>query len=244
MDSKTARKFYAQRNVVEYYARATMDVGLWESEKIVFQKSFSKDSRILELGCGTGRIAIGLWELGYRYVSGIDLSRRMIKEAKSISKSFDYPIDFSQDDATKLRFDDQSFDGAIFGFNGLMQIPKSQERRKAIKEVARVLKAGSHFVFTTHDRNNPKNKKHWKDEAKLWDDGRQEDYLDEFGDMYRETKLGTMYIHSPLLPEVQADLEAAGFAVESQMARSSIVKEPLRVTSFSDECRFWIARRR
>ena len=244
MDAKTAKKFFNQPNVVEFYSQAANQVGLWESEEVVFQKAFSKDSKLLELGCGAGRIAIGLWEIGYHDIIGIDLSRNMVKEARRIAKMLNYPIDFRHGDATSLSFANNSFDGAIFGFNGLMQIPKKHNRQKAMAEVARVLKPGSYFIFTSHDRNNPKNKKHWQDEAILWNSGQQEDYLDDFGDMYRQTKLGAMYIYSPLLPEVQDDLENAGFVIETQMPRSSIAIEPKRVTDFSDDCRFWVARKR
>ncbi|NBD38051.1 MAG: hypothetical protein GVY10_05735, partial [Verrucomicrobia bacterium] len=75
---EVVREFYDQANVVEHYRRATAAVGLWASEELIFREVFSPGDRILELGTGTGRIAVGLAELGYRNLLGIELSRPMV----------------------------------------------------------------------------------------------------------------------------------------------------------------------
>ena len=60
-------------SVLEHYQEATEKVGLWNSEKIVFSKTFpDKSCKLLELGCGTGRISFGLWRLGYRNLMATD----------------------------------------------------------------------------------------------------------------------------------------------------------------------------
>jgi SAM-dependent methyltransferase len=74
------KAYYDDDNVVEHYRRAVANIGLWKSETAVFKRLFNSDDRILELGAGTGRISIGLAELGYRHLLGIDLSREMIKD--------------------------------------------------------------------------------------------------------------------------------------------------------------------
>ncbi len=243
MDPSVPKSFYRQRSVIDHYAAAANGVGLWLSEEIVFQRLFQKESPLLEVGCGAGRIAFGLWERGYRSITAIDYSKEMVEEAKRLAEWFGYSIDFRYGDATKLKFEDCAFKGAIFGFNGLMQIPRRANRLQAMTEICRVIEIGCHFVFTTHDRASPKNRKYWEEERARWNRGEQQPELDEFGDIYRETEFGTMFIHSPDLTEVREDLKTAGFVVEAEMPRSTLANESQRVRDFSDECRFWITRR-
>ena len=142
-----------------------------------------------------------------------------------------------------LDFGDQTFDGAIFGFNGLMQIPGRARRLQALDEIYRILRPGSWFVFTAHDRHASENSRYWKAESRRWKEGRQEADLLDFGDRVGATQWGDMYIHVPESNEMRADLKKAGFRVEADALRSQLADEPEIVKQFSDECRFWIAQR-
>ena len=104
VNSEKVRDFYDDPDVVNHYRRATANIGLWKSEQIVFERVFDKDARILDLGTGTGRIAIGLAEIGYNHVLGIELSREMAKEARRIARVMELSVYFRQGDATKLNF--------------------------------------------------------------------------------------------------------------------------------------------
>lgn len=243
MKKADVRKYYSQQDVVEHYARATAEVGLWISEEKIFQKVFSPDDRILELGCGTGRIAIGLFELGYRKVFATDYSRKMIGRARSLAELLNYPVDFGVQDATDLDFAEEVFDGAIFGFNGLMQIPGSDGRQKAMREIFRVLRPGAWFVFTAHDRHASEHPGYWKAETRRWQMGKQDPDLMDFGDRIGGTPWGDLYIHVPDANTIRAELKKAGFRVEVDVLRSKVAEETSEVRRFSDECRFWIAQR-
>lgn len=244
MEPESVRHYFEQASVVDHYSRGANNVGLWRSEEALFNLYFNRDDSLLELGTGAGRIAIGLWEIGFRHLIGIDLSRAMIKEARRINQVLEYGIAFHQGDATGLVFDNDQFDGAIFGFNGLMQIPGRQRRQQAIREIFRVLVPGAFFIFTTHDRQSSRHRNYWKTEEKLWREGRQDPDLLEYGDVRWDTpEGGSMFIHSPLSEDVRSDLKAAGFSVERDVLRSAIGPEPENVREFSDDCRFWIARK-
>ncbi len=245
MEIAEAQTYFRQTTVVDHYSRAVARVGLWNSEEKIFQRLFQPEQSLLELGCGAGRIAIGLWELNYRHVLGTDYCPEMVAEARRINQVLEYGVPFQQADATHLPFDDEQFDGAIFGFNGLMQIPGRSNRQRAMFEIARVIKPGSWFVFTGHDRNRHGRKSFWKEEHKLWVKGRQNPMIEEFGDLYYEADEGYwMYIHAADSAEVQADLEQAGFRVDVSALRSEICMEPAEVREFSDDTRFWIAQKR
>jgi ubiquinone/menaquinone biosynthesis C-methylase UbiE len=243
MDADLVKSYYASEDVLSHYMRATNNVGLWESEKIMFTKYFSKEQNLLELGTGTGRIAFGMERMGFRSIMGVELSKDMVKEAQRIAKVIKSGVSLRQGDATKIKFEDNYFDGAIFGFNGLMQIPKRENRRKAISEVLRVIKPEGYFIFTTHDRNNPRRTSYWKKQKALWDRGDQDPRLDDFGDRFEETPLGDLYIHIPIPEEIREDLKSVGFKVLSDSLRSNICRENPAVQDFSDECRFWVAQK-
>lgn len=242
MDKDALQAYFEDEAVLDLYGRATANIGLWHSEEMVFQKYFQPEDRILEIGCGTGRIALGLHELGYRHLLGIDLSRGMVKRARHLATVLEYPVSFQVGDATRLKFDDGLFDGAIFGFNGLMQIPGRAARRRALSGIRRVVRPGGYFVFTTHDRDHFSSGESWEAEAARWETGRQDPALEEFGDRIVQSPIGTYYIHIPSSEEIAADLVETGWDLRAHAMRSEIVNEPAEVREFSDDCRFWAAR--
>jgi len=242
-DSEKVKAFFDDPAVVDHYRRATANVGLWLSEEVVFRSVFQPEDRILELGCGTGRIAIGLAELGYRHILGIDQARNMVREARRINKVLELSASFQHGDATRLKFEDGLFDGAIFGFNGLMQIPGRENRRQALREINRVLRSGGLFVFTSHDQSNPRHQQFWLDERQRWADARQQPELVEFGDRLEKTELGWSFMHVPSREEVLADFQATGWLHEWDGMRSDISRESPATREFSDDCRFWVARK-
>lgn len=238
------QKYYSSNTVIEHYIEATQEVGLWKSESIIFSKSFAdKSESLLELGCGTGRISFGLEKLGYQKITASDFSKKMILHARKLSRSLKSKINFHRQDATKLSYKDESFDGVIFGFNGLMQIPGKQNRENAIIEAFRVLRPGGNFIFTAHDRSLPKWKKFWANEQKRWREEKQDPSLLEFGDRFEETSRGKLYLHVPSVSELRIDLQKCGFSVVGDFLRSKIADEDIKTQKYSDECRFWICRK-
>ena len=245
VSSSEILNYFSDSSVLEHYQKATEQVGLWDSEKIVFSKTFADlELNLLELGCGAGRISFGLWKRGYTNLMASDFSKPMIKRARILNKKLKTEITFQVEDATALSFSNDSFDGAIFGFNGLMQIPGRKNRFQAMQEIQRVLKPGSFFVFTTHDQSMPKWKKFWALERKKWKKGEQNPELLEFGDRFEETPRGKLYIHVPDVGDIRSDLQAAGFSVERDIVKSKICEESKLVNEYSDDCRFWIARKK
>jgi ubiquinone/menaquinone biosynthesis C-methylase UbiE len=244
VDDKIVLSYFEGRGVLDHYEEATRRIGLWASEELVFRKCFQdQKTEILELGCGVGRISFSLWMLGYGNLTASDVSNKMVRRALNIQKERSSEINFLQSDATQLSFDNNSFDGVIFGFNGLMQIPHRANRKKAMQECFRVLRPNGKFVFTSHDRSLPKWKKFWENERKKWKIGSQDKALLEFGDRYGDTANGKLFIHVPDTSDIRKDLKEAGFLLERDVLRSRVAEESQMVKDFSDECRFWIARK-
>ena len=243
MDVKNVKAYFDSDGVVDDYAKASVELGLWASEEKIFTRLFAPDDSLLELGCGAGRIAFGLYELSYRNLLATDYARAMVGKTRDLAKRLDYTIHCRLADATRLDFEDEIFDGAIFGFNGLMQIPKSVQRERALNEVFRVLRPGAWFVFTTHDRDCSTCRDFWEAETLRWECGTEKPELEDFGDRTEPTDHGLHFMHVPTASEMQLLLNKVGFHIEVSVMRSELGKESAEVESFSDDCRFWIVKK-
>lgn len=243
MDGKEVKAYFEDAGIVEHYARAAARLGLWRSEEKVFTRLFGREDSLLELGTGAGRIAIGLHELGYRNLLATDYARPMVQRARDLCKVLEYPIPFHVADARELQFEDGVFDGAIFGFNGLMQIPTAEERGQALREIFRVLRPGAWFAFTTHDRERSAHRDFWEAEHVRWAQGQQAVDLERFGDRAEPAAGGVHFMHVPTVAEMQAFLMDSSFRIEATAMRSELGAEPEEVEAFSDDCRFWVVRK-
>jgi ubiquinone/menaquinone biosynthesis C-methylase UbiE len=235
MDRETVLNYFDSDSVVDHYAQAAARLGLWESEEKIFTRVFQRGDSLLELGCGAGRIAFGLHELGYQNIMATDYSAEMIKRARHLCTLLEYNIPLRVCDATELEFEDNVFDGAIFGFNGLMQIPQAAQREQALSETFRVIRPGGWFVFTSHDRDRSPHRGFWMQEERRWQQAEQAAELDDFGDRTESTEDGAHYMHVPSLQEMEVVLERVGFRIEATV----MAHESPEVEDFSDDCRFW-----
>src|SRR5688572_19619974 len=170
----TVRDDFNAINTVLHYTRAAHFIGLWKSELALIERYFpDKGARLLEAGCGAGRVAVGLWHQGYRHITAFDFASELVEQAVNLAEEQGIAgITFLQADATDPdiahALDDKCFDGALFMFNGLMQIPGRENRRAALRGLHRACRPGAHFLFTTHDREDPKDLKEWAQEAERW----------------------------------------------------------------------------
>jgi ubiquinone/menaquinone biosynthesis C-methylase UbiE len=95
---------------------------------------------VLELGVGTGRVAVPLTERGYA-MTGIDVSEKMLAVLDAKSSAVEAQVA----DATNLPFGDASFDAVLaVDFFHLVS-----EWRRAVDEAVRVLRPGGRIVLST-----------------------------------------------------------------------------------------------
>lgn len=98
-------------------------------------------SRYLEIGVGTGRIALPIADRGFD-VYGIDISFEMLEKLRE--KAGDQtPIRIAVADATSLPFDDDSF-GSAYAVHVLHLI---EGWKDAVRELARVVRPGGLLLF-------------------------------------------------------------------------------------------------
>ncbi len=245
----TVRDDFNAINTVLHYTRAAHFIGLWKSELALIDRYFpGKSARLLEAGCGAGRVAVGLWHQGYRDIVAFDFASELVEQAINLAQEQGIDgITFLHADATDLTtcplVHDKPFDGVLFLFNGLMQIPGRENRRRALGQLHRVCRPGAHFIFSTHDRDDPADLKEWAKEAERWAKGTQNPRLLEFGDRYFSDDTGNTFMHLPDRKEVLADLAATGWTHVHDRTRNELASETPKVRNFSDNCRFWVAQK-
>lgn len=101
----------------------------------LFKKYVDLDKKILDYGCGYGRVLKELYDHGYNNLLGVDFSSEMIHRAKEL-----YPyIDFNLIDGDTLNFDDESFDSIVL-VAVLNCIHEEEKQVRLMKELYRVLK--------------------------------------------------------------------------------------------------------
>ena len=101
--------------------------------------ALGEEGPILEVGIGTGQVALPLREAGRRIV-GIDLSRPMLDVL--LAKDADRHVPVVEGDATAMPFHDDAFTGAYLRWV-LHLIP---DWRAAVGEIARVVGPGGVFI--------------------------------------------------------------------------------------------------
>ena len=143
-----------------------------------------KNLKILDVGTGAGFFAILLSKLGHK-VTGIDMSEKMLVEAKKISADFGCKIDFLKMDAQVLEFADKSFD-VVISRNLTWTLPDAME---AYREWSRVLKIGG--MMLNFDSDNGKINFEKKSDTKDVHAGIDDKLLAECNDIKNSLRITT-----------------------------------------------------
>jgi len=109
-------------------------------------------ARVIDLGCGTGRVAIPLAQLGYR-VTAVDLSEEMLRVAGEKAAAAGVRLDRIRANVVELDgLRDGPFDTALCMFATLGMVAGAEARRRVVANAYRVLRPGGVFVLHVHAR--------------------------------------------------------------------------------------------
>jgi SAM-dependent methyltransferase len=114
--------------------------------------AFPVPGRLIDLGCGTGRLCVHFAAKGYDCL-GVDLSRPMLAKAAENATAAGMHVEWRHANLIDLdALPAASFDYAACLFSTLGMVRGPVNREKVLANVVRVLKPGGRFVLHVHNR--------------------------------------------------------------------------------------------
>ena len=119
----------------------------------LFKRLVPREAKVIDIGCGYGRTCNTLYDLGYRHLLGLDISRKMVARGRTV-----YPhlaLDALTPDAWSAHA--ESVDAVIL-FAVLTCIPTNNGQTALMDNIAAILKPGgivyiSDYWLQADDRN-------------------------------------------------------------------------------------------
>jgi SAM-dependent methyltransferase len=153
LESAQANRRWWDANATDYYAEHGDVLGdadlLWCPEGLREADARLlgdvRDRDVLELGCGAAQGARWLVDQGAR-VTAFDVSWGQLQVARELDRRAGTAVRTVQADAQQLPFRDAAFDVVASAFGA---IPFVSDALGTFREVARVLRPGDRFVFST-----------------------------------------------------------------------------------------------
>jgi len=123
--------------------------GYYETIKMLVGEHITKDSKVLDLCCGTGNITLAVAKRA-KEVIGLDASEGMLSKARNKARRRGIGnVRFVHGDVKeKLDFEDGSFDMVTAGFSVPTNVPLFQDKNQdVIEETHRVLKRNGKLIL-------------------------------------------------------------------------------------------------
>lgn len=125
--------------------------GLKIWEKDVVSRFFPEKVTILDIGCGTGREAFSLHDMGFK-VTAIDIADYRIETAKQLASASNRNIEFLLTNGLDLPFESNTFDIIIIWSQTFGLFYEEENKMHILKECNRVLKNSGILSFSGHEK--------------------------------------------------------------------------------------------
>ncbi len=133
----------AQRETRASFAPAAIFSTIAAAKLVKFAQ-IAPRQRVLDIGCGTGVVAITAARRGAK-VSALDLTPALLERARKNASIANVDVAFIEGDAEALPYPDGSFDVVLSQFGHIF----APRPAVAVREMLRVLKVGGRVAFST-----------------------------------------------------------------------------------------------
>jgi SAM-dependent methyltransferase len=140
---ESVRAKYSQPPDVARYAAGPAGLEPWEEE--IVRAQFPPGGRVLDVGCGAGREAVGLARAGFRVV-GLDIAPAMVAAARRRAAEEGLDITFEVGSVTDLDVPAGSFDAAFWA-GSYHHVPGRSLRVQTLGRVRRALAPGGVLIL-------------------------------------------------------------------------------------------------
>ncbi|WP_310604582.1 class I SAM-dependent methyltransferase [Anaerosporobacter sp.] len=141
--------YETKENVNEMIQWERPNLKKWE---LAVTRFFPKNAKLLDIGCGLGREAFVLSDMGFKVV-GIDISQEVIQQVVALSAQKGYDMDFRLYDGHMLPFEADSFDVIIIWAQTFGLIYGDECKHDFLLECKRILTSDGLLSFSGHDYN-------------------------------------------------------------------------------------------
>ncbi len=108
--------------------------------------------RLLDLGCGTGRLLVSMAQRGWQTV-GVDLSPEMLRVSRDKAVSANLSVNLLRANIAELNcLSDNAFDCVACLFSTLGMVLGAAQRQRVVAHAFRVLRPGGRFILHVHNR--------------------------------------------------------------------------------------------
>lgn len=134
-----SQRFYDQLGPDGLSARTQPD---WDQKIVALvTKMMMPGSKVLDVGCGYGRIAVPLASKGFS-VLGLDLSSILLAKAKEMAIAAGTHVELLHESMCAMSPQSNSFDTVISLWSAFYELLSETDQLRAIQEIYRVLKIG------------------------------------------------------------------------------------------------------
>jgi SAM-dependent methyltransferase len=134
------------------YDAELADCALLTVDRAFAERHFDRPGRLLDLGCGTGRLLLPFARRGY-WVLGVDLSEEMLKVASEKARTAGVAVNLLRANLVELDgLEHDRFDYGACLFSTLGMIAGAEPRRRVVGHAFRLLRPGGKFVLHVHNR--------------------------------------------------------------------------------------------
>src|ERR1700722_1789737 len=112
------------------------------SEAFVARRGLTPGTRVLDVACGSGNVAIPAARAGAR-VTGVDIAPNLLETARARAAREGLAIEFDEGDAEQMSYADGAFD-LVASMFGAMFAPRPE---RAVRELVRVCRSGGEIAM-------------------------------------------------------------------------------------------------